>query len=57
MSFRYYITDLNEGAVLGTDNIEVANDLAASEDHFVVDTANGEWVTADGPTKVEEGYL
>lgn len=48
MMFRFYITDLNQGAVLGTDSLQDAERLAGSEDHFVVDTSTGEWLTSAG---------
>ena len=48
MTFKYYITDLLEGAVFGTFSDDEANDLAASEDNFVVDTSTGEWLLSDG---------
>ena len=48
MPFIYYITDLFEGAVFGTDSEAEAEQFAASEDHFVVDSRTGEWVTPIG---------
>ena len=48
MTFKYYITDLFEGAIVGTDSDEDAESMAASEEHFVVDTSTGEWLTSDG---------
>lgn len=41
MKFRYYITDLIDGVVKGTDKKEVAEDFRESEEHFVVDTSTG----------------
>jgi hypothetical protein len=46
--YKYYITDLFEGAIVGTDSDEEAENLATSEEHFVVDTSTGEWLLADG---------
>lgn len=48
MKFRYYITDLHQGLIVGTDDPETAREFAASEDYFVVDTSNGTWLLADG---------
>lgn len=45
--FRYYITDVHQSNILGTDNRDVAADLAQSEDFFVVDTETGEWMQTD----------
>lgn len=58
MKFRYYITDLYEGHVVGTDNGEKAANLATSEDYFVIDSEDGEWLTVNGvAVPVEEGYV
>ena len=48
MKFRYYITNLHEGDVEGTNDNQVAIDFAASEDYFVVDSERGEWLQASG---------
>jgi hypothetical protein len=59
MTFIYYITDLFDGAVFGTDSEADAEQFAASEDHFVVDSSTGEWMTPSGrlPVKaVGESY-
>lgn len=45
--FRYYITDLFDGVIRGTDNDETANSFASCEDFFVVDTHSGEWLASD----------
>lgn len=46
--FRYYITDLYDGRVYGTDSSEDAQAYAESEDYFVVDTVDGKWLQPDG---------
>lgn len=46
--FRYYITDLIQGTILGTDYVEKAKNYALSEDYFVVDSENGTWIRSDG---------
>jgi hypothetical protein len=48
MKFRYYITDLFEGSISGTDKRSVAEDLAQSEEYFVVDSKTGEWMETGG---------
>jgi hypothetical protein len=57
MTFKYYITDLFEGAVFGTDSDEDAENIATSEEHFVVDTSTGEWLTSDGTRQSVEALL
>ena len=57
MKFKYYITDLFEGVIVGTDSDEDAEDIAASEKHFVVDTSTGEWLLADGTRQRIEAML
>lgn len=47
MKFRYYITSIH-GIIVGTDDTQTALYYAASEDNFVVDTQNGEWLQAGG---------
>ena len=46
--FRYYITDLFEGQIVGTDSDEDAESYAQSEDFFVVDSTTGEWLQPEG---------
>lgn len=56
--FRYYVTDLFEGCVKGTDDRVVAMQFAESDDFFVVDTETGEWMMEGGecqPVKPYEG--
>jgi hypothetical protein len=48
MKFRFYVADLGQGMIVGTDSPEEANDLAQCEDYFVVDTETGEWLTPYG---------
>lgn len=52
--FRFYITDLFDGRIVGTDSADQAQMLANCEDYFVVDTETGEWLTPDGPVAVTE---
>jgi hypothetical protein len=48
MKFRYYVTDLTDGSVKGTNSTKDADNLSYSEDFFVVDSETGEWLVADG---------
>jgi hypothetical protein len=47
MTFKYYITDLHEGMVNGTNKRDVAESYATSEDYFVIDVESNEWLTTD----------
>lgn len=53
MKFRYYITDLHSGSIVGTNDTEIATKLSGSEDFFVVDTETGEWITPNGPVVLD----
>jgi hypothetical protein len=53
MLFQFYITELHSGAILGTDDLSVAEQYARTEDAFVVDTRTGEWLNPDDS---ERGY-
>lgn len=46
MKFKFYITNLNEGVIFGTDDERQARLYALSEDNFVVDTDTGSWIAA-----------
>lgn len=48
MKFRFYITDLHEGLVFGSDSEEEAKQFSLSEDYFVVDSQEGKWLTSYG---------
>lgn len=52
MKFRYYITDMMNGEVVGTNDIAVVESFVATEDAFAVDTETGEQVMPD-MTRVE----
>lgn len=55
MKFRYYITNLHEGLVQGTDDETIAANCATSEDFFVVDTETGIWLGANNDqTDIQE---
>ena len=50
MKFRYYITDLFDGVVKGTDDEAVAKNHAVSPDSFVVDSQEGVLLLESGET-------
>lgn len=52
--FRYYITDLFNGCIVGTNNTQDALDMSACEDYFVVDTETGMWLTSGGEEEVQQ---
>lgn len=52
MKFRFYITDIGNGCIRGTNSVKDAEDFAACEDYFVVDTETGEWVNLNGRSPV-----
>jgi hypothetical protein len=52
--FRFYITDLFEGVITGTDDEAMARRLALSEDFFVVDSENNLWITSHDTRYVQE---
>lgn len=42
--FKYLITDLHQGTIVGTDDRETADQFSYSEDHFVADTEAGKMI-------------
>ena len=48
MKFRFYITDLFDGKIVGTDSEDAAREHANCPEFFVVDTDSGMWLTEDG---------
>ncbi|MBK8184744.1 MAG: hypothetical protein IPK63_18455 [Candidatus Competibacteraceae bacterium] len=54
MKYRYYITDLIEGVVVGTNSRAIADHFAASDDYFVVDAQNGLWLQSDEEFEINE---
>ena len=46
--FKYYITDITNCEVVGTDDRDLATNYAESEDFFVVDAEAGQWIQTDG---------
>lgn len=54
MKFRYYIADLHVGAVIGTNDKELAEAYALSEDSFVFDIQSGMWLSTCGEQEIKE---
>lgn len=48
MKFRYYVTNTLDGFVVDTNNENVAENYAESDEFFVVDTETNEWLQPDG---------
>jgi hypothetical protein len=54
MLYRWYITDLLDGVIKGTNDADTAGQFAVCEDYFVVDTATGQQMTNDGSYDILE---
>jgi hypothetical protein len=54
MSFRYYISDLHDGTIKGTNDQEVADSLSHCEEYFVVDTETGNWISFGDTETIQE---
>ena len=54
MKFRYYITNTFDGCIEGTNDTERAEELAACEEYFIVDTETGEWLTTGERMAIKE---
>ena len=58
MKFRYYITSIFSGDITGTNDKDLAENIAMSEDDFVLDSETGEWILSDNSRNdVEETIL
>ena len=53
MLFRYYITDIMDGCIKGTNDEQIAEDYGKCDDCYVVDAQTGEWITFQGREKVK----
>jgi hypothetical protein len=51
--FQYLVTDLTEGLVTGTNDLNKALQLSASCDHFVVDVASATWLSESGKQDIQ----
>lgn len=55
MKFRYYIADLFEGTVWGTNDENKAKGYAQCADYYVIDTEASVWIPESGePIEIEE---
>ena len=52
--FRYIITDLFNGCVVGTDDENMAMSLSNVDEYFVVDTETSSWITNEEPLEIKE---
>jgi hypothetical protein len=52
--FKYYITDLFDGSIVGTNDETKARDYTVSDDHFVVDAERGVWLLSDEEVPVKD---
>ena len=57
MKYRYYITDLFAGAIVGTNDKDVADSYALSEDNYVVDVHRGTWISTCGEQEIKEAMI
>jgi hypothetical protein len=48
MLFKFYITSMFTGDIRGTNDKDLAYNIALSEDDFVLDIENNCWVLSDG---------
>lgn len=46
--FRFYITELFDGEIIGTNDPKIASDYAAADECFVVDTETNKWLISNG---------
>lgn len=54
MSFKYYITNLFNGKVVGTNNEELAKQNSYCEEYFVIDIEAGAWLLNGSSQVIEE---
>ena len=48
MSFKFYITSMMNGDITGTNDRELAVNIALSEDDFVLNVEDNCWILSDG---------
>jgi hypothetical protein len=53
---RFYIVDTMDGMVRGTDDKTIADDFAASDDFFVIDSKEDRWLKTDGTAEKIKRY-
>lgn len=54
MAFIFYITDLYDGSVKGTNDENLAKEYAKCEDFFVVNAETSMWLKPDNEAEVKE---
>lgn len=54
MKYRYYIVDLFDGCVKGTNDEKTARDFAIGDEWYVIDTETGKWITGDEDMEIPE---
>jgi hypothetical protein len=47
MKFKYYIVDMFDGCVYGTDNEQIVKDYSYSQDAYVIYPDENRWVKAE----------
>ncbi|MBK8191526.1 MAG: hypothetical protein IPK79_13895 [Vampirovibrionales bacterium] len=57
MKFRYYITDLTEGTVLGTNSRQVADHFSECDDYFVIDAQEGLLLQDDEEWEINDAEM
>ena len=45
MKYRFYVTNLFDGCIQGSNNEQAMKELSACEDFFIVDTESGQWLS------------
>lgn len=54
MKFKYYIVDLMQGIVNGTDDDATAANFIPSDDFIVIDSNTGSWATDAGHHAIDQ---
>jgi hypothetical protein len=54
MKYRYYIVDLINGCVKGTNNEKTARDLSECEEWYVIDAETGKWIVGYEDMEIHE---
>jgi len=52
--FRYYITNLFEGTIEGSDDEKAMNEASHCDEYFIVDTNTGEWLSCGELREIKE---
>lgn len=54
MKYRYYIVDLFDGCVKGTNDEKTARNFSICEEWYVIDTETGKWIVGDEDMEIPE---